>query len=118
VILSRSGGLDMKPRANHRMYFQALRRMPPDDRLRRAFELSDLCRMPFLRGADSMLRDVSGNSSAGFAWGTGAHEKARPPLPRIRIPRSRDSDDLADHLLPMVPSGAAQRSIGHRQTVR
>jgi len=40
----------MKPRPNHRIYIQALRRMTPDERLRKAFELSDLCRALFLHG--------------------------------------------------------------------
>jgi hypothetical protein len=40
----------MKHRPNHRLYIQALRRMTPNERLQKAFELSELCRMLFLHG--------------------------------------------------------------------
>jgi hypothetical protein len=48
----------MKPRPNHRIYLQALRRMTPDERLRKAFELSELCRELFLHGLRRRFPDM------------------------------------------------------------
>ena len=50
VVASVVRETNMKPRPNHRLYLQALRRMTPDERLRKAFELSDFCRRLFLDG--------------------------------------------------------------------
>ncbi|MGI8618827.1 MAG: hypothetical protein ACR2L6_07015 [Gemmatimonadaceae bacterium] len=40
----------MKANANHGVYLGILRRMSPEDRLRKAFELSDLSRSLFVHG--------------------------------------------------------------------
>lgn len=40
----------MKARPNHRLYLEALRRMTPEERLRKAFELSDYTRALFRQG--------------------------------------------------------------------
>jgi hypothetical protein len=39
-----------KPRPNHRLYIQILRRMTPEQRLRKAFELSEFARQLFTEG--------------------------------------------------------------------
>lgn len=39
-----------KPRPNHRAYLEILRRMTPEQRLRKAFELSDFAKALFLHG--------------------------------------------------------------------
>ena len=41
---------DIKPRPNHAMYIRVLRNMTPEQRLQKAFELSDLARQLFLCG--------------------------------------------------------------------
>ena len=43
-------GSMLKPRPNHRLYIQILRRMSPEQRLRKAFELGDLGREMFRHG--------------------------------------------------------------------
>jgi hypothetical protein len=48
----------MKPRPNQRVYLQALCRMTPDERLRKAFELSELCRKLFLHGLRRRFPDM------------------------------------------------------------
>lgn len=40
----------MKPQPNHREYIQILRRLSPEARLQKAFELSDFSRDLFLQG--------------------------------------------------------------------
>lgn len=40
----------MKKRPNHRLYVQILRRMSPEERLRKAFELSEFTRVLFRTG--------------------------------------------------------------------
>lgn len=42
--------LDPKPRPNHRLYIQTLRRMTPEQRLEKAFELSRMTRELFIQG--------------------------------------------------------------------
>jgi hypothetical protein len=42
--------MDPKPRPNHGEYLQALRAMTPDQRLRKAFELTQLGRSLFVEG--------------------------------------------------------------------
>ncbi|MDT8437036.1 MAG: hypothetical protein RRA92_09815 [Gemmatimonadota bacterium] len=49
----------MKPRPNHREYLRILRRLSPEDRLRKAFELSDLSRELFLHGLRKRFPDRS-----------------------------------------------------------
>jgi len=42
--------MDPKPRPNHRMYIQMLRRMTPEQRLLKAFDLSEFARQLFAQG--------------------------------------------------------------------
>jgi hypothetical protein len=48
----------MKPRPNHRIYLQALRDMSPEQRLRKAFELSRLSRALFREGLKALYPDL------------------------------------------------------------
>ena len=48
----------MKPRPNHKIYLEALRRMTPEERLRKAFELTELCRKLFLEGLRRRFPDM------------------------------------------------------------
>lgn len=41
---------DIKPRPNHRLYIQTLRRMTPQQRLEKAFELSEAAKSLFIEG--------------------------------------------------------------------
>jgi hypothetical protein len=50
---------DAKPRPNHRLYIEALRRMTPAQRLKRAFELSDLTRRLFMHGLRKRFPEAS-----------------------------------------------------------
>lgn len=51
--------MDPKPRLNHRVYLQALRRMSPELRLARAFELSENARLLFRQGLRKRFPDLS-----------------------------------------------------------
>ncbi len=42
--------MELKARPNHRVYLQVLRRMTPEQRLRKAFELSELTKRLFAHG--------------------------------------------------------------------
>lgn len=42
--------MDIKPRPNHRLYLQVLRRMTPEQRLKKAMELSALVKRLFRQG--------------------------------------------------------------------
>ena len=42
--------MQIKERPNHAIYVQALRRMTPEQRLAKAFELSETCKQLFLDG--------------------------------------------------------------------
>lgn len=53
--------MDPKPRPNHQLYLQTLRRMTPEQRLLKAFELSALARDLFLHGLRRRFPDVSGD---------------------------------------------------------
>lgn len=48
-----------KPRPNHRQYLQVLRRMTPDQRLAKAFELSDLSKQLFKEGLRKQFPELS-----------------------------------------------------------
>lgn len=48
---------DIKPRPNHAKYIQALRAMTPEQRLMKAFELSDLTRQLFRQGLRERFPD-------------------------------------------------------------
>jgi hypothetical protein len=58
VLLCAVEETKMKPRPNHRVYLQALRRMTSDERLRKAFELSELSRKLFLHGLRRRFPDM------------------------------------------------------------
>lgn len=51
--------MDPKPRRNHRIYLEALRRMTPEQRLLKAFELSEMTRELFRRGLRERFPDLS-----------------------------------------------------------
>lgn len=42
--------MDIKPRPNHSTYLRVLRRMSPEQRLRKALELSDFAKELFIQG--------------------------------------------------------------------
>ena len=50
--------LDPKPRPNHGMYLQILRRMTPEQRLRKAFELSEFAKALFRAGLRRRFPDL------------------------------------------------------------
>ena len=45
-----AAAMDAKPRPNHRRYLEVLSRMTPEQRLEKAFELTDLSRQAFRDG--------------------------------------------------------------------
>jgi hypothetical protein len=51
--------MNPKPRPNQQLYLQTLRRMTPEQRLLKAFELSALARDLFLHGLRRRFPDVS-----------------------------------------------------------
>ena len=53
------GKMDPKPRPNHRIYLQTLRRMTPEQRLIKAFELSETVRLLFSQGLRKRFPDLS-----------------------------------------------------------
>ena len=50
--------MDPKPRPNHRRYLEVLRRMGPQKRLQKAFELSEMSRRLFLQGLRDRFPDL------------------------------------------------------------
>jgi hypothetical protein len=48
-----------KPRPNHKLYLQTLRSLTPEQRLRKAFELSAFSRQLFLHGLRRRFPDAS-----------------------------------------------------------
>jgi len=50
--------MDPKPRPNHGIYIETLRRMTPDQRLRRAFELSAFTKELFVHGLRKRFPDL------------------------------------------------------------
>jgi hypothetical protein len=50
---------DIKPRPNHKIYIQALRKMTPEQRLMKAFELSDFSKQLFIHGLRRRFPDMS-----------------------------------------------------------
>ena len=48
----------MKAKPNHRIYIQVLRRMGPEGRLRKAFELSEFSRALFRRSLETAHPDL------------------------------------------------------------
>lgn len=49
----------MKQRPNHRLYLAALRQMGAEERLRKAFELSEFCRVLMRRGLERAHPEMS-----------------------------------------------------------
>ena len=50
--------MNPKRRPNHRIYIEALRRMTPEERLQKAFELSEFARHLFLHGLRRRFPDL------------------------------------------------------------
>jgi hypothetical protein len=50
---------DPKPRPNHRLYIEVLRRMTSEQRLAKAFELSALAKQAFIDGMRRRFPDLS-----------------------------------------------------------
>lgn len=50
--------MDPKPRPNHRIYISILRRMTPEERLRKAFDLSEFSKQLFIHGLRKRYPDV------------------------------------------------------------
>ena len=48
----------MKPRPNHKIYINVLRKMSPEDRLHKAFELSEFTRRLFIHGLHKKFPDA------------------------------------------------------------
>jgi len=53
--------MNPKPRPNHRKYIQTLRDMSAEDRLLKAFELSDFPKQLFIQGLRKRFPDLSQN---------------------------------------------------------
>lgn len=51
--------MSLKPRPNHRIYIETLRRMTPEQRLLKAFELSELSKALFVHGLRQRFPDLS-----------------------------------------------------------
>jgi hypothetical protein len=51
--------MDIKPRPNHKLYLETLRRMSPEARLMKAFELSRFSNDLFLHGLRKRFPDLS-----------------------------------------------------------
>ena len=51
--------MDIKKRPNHKLYLQILRRMTPEQRLAKAFELSEFSRQLFIHGLRRRFPDLS-----------------------------------------------------------
>jgi hypothetical protein len=51
--------MNPKPRPNHRLYLQTLRQMTPEQRLLKAFELSDFSRQLFVEGLRARFPELS-----------------------------------------------------------
>ncbi len=53
---------DLKARQNHRKYIQTLRKMSPEQRLLKAFELSEFAKQLFIYGLRKRFPDLSPNA--------------------------------------------------------
>ena len=51
--------MDIKKRPNHKLYIEALRRMSPQQRLLKAFELSEFAKRLFIRGLHERFPNLS-----------------------------------------------------------
>ena len=59
LTVTRNEPYVMKQRPNHRRYLEILRRMSPEQRLRKAFELSDLSNALFAQGLRHRFSSLS-----------------------------------------------------------
>ncbi|MCC6442424.1 MAG: hypothetical protein IT210_03090 [Armatimonadetes bacterium] len=50
--------MDIKPRPNHAVYIRILRRMTPEQRLMKAFELSEFSKRLFIQGLRRRFPDM------------------------------------------------------------
>ena len=50
--------MDLKERPNHKKYIEALRRMSPEQRLLKAFELSEFSKQLFIHGLRKRFPDL------------------------------------------------------------
>ena len=51
--------MDLKPRPNHHIYIEILRNMTPEQRLHKAFELSEMSKNLFKQGLRKVHPDLS-----------------------------------------------------------
>ena len=51
--------MDIKKRPNHKIYLQVLRRMSPEKRLLKAFELSEFAKQFFVHGLHKRFPDLT-----------------------------------------------------------
>ncbi|HSR67044.1 MAG TPA: hypothetical protein VLU25_03815 [Acidobacteriota bacterium] len=51
--------MDIKPRPNHRIYIETLRKLTPEQRLAKAFELSEMSRRLFREGLRRRFPELS-----------------------------------------------------------
>jgi len=51
-------GMNLKKRPNHRQYIEVLRRMSPEQRLLKAFELSEFSKQLFIHGLRRRFPDL------------------------------------------------------------
>jgi len=51
--------MEIKKQANHKIYIQTLRRMSPEQRLFKAFELSEFSKQLFVQGLRKRFPDLS-----------------------------------------------------------
>ncbi|MFW6172152.1 MAG: hypothetical protein ACOC5T_00195 [Elusimicrobiota bacterium] len=51
--------MDIKKRPNHKLYIEILREMTPEQRLSKAFELSEFTRELFIKGLHKRFPDLS-----------------------------------------------------------
>ena len=51
--------MDIKKRPNHKLYLDVLRRMTPEQRLNKAFELSEFAKNLFIHGLHKRFPDLS-----------------------------------------------------------
>jgi hypothetical protein len=51
--------MNLKPQLNHRQYLAALRRLTPEERLRKAFELTEMTRRLFRTGLRKRFPEMS-----------------------------------------------------------
>ena len=51
--------MDIKPRPNHKQYIEILRRMTPEQRLMKAFELSKFSKKLFIHGLRKRFPDLN-----------------------------------------------------------